>query len=701
MIEKKISAIIPNYNYADFIIERIDSILDQTYPIYELIILDDASSDDSVNVIEKKIKEVKKQKPNLEIKFIINEKNSGGCVFSQWQKGLECASGDFIWIAEADDSADKHFLEVAMQKFGQHQDAVLFYSDSCRIDQDGKIISKTCIDLEDMWGCGRWEKDFYDAGEEEITNYLSANNTIINVSGVVWKNIDELMGIFDGAKEYKIAGDWYIYVRVLEYGGIAYSSKALNCYRKHNKGSASTVTALTREYAEVFAIQEQIREKYKLNENQKMWQEKRRKLMGFVENEKNINRKGRIACLIPDFKEGYGGHRTIFQNMNGLIKNGYACDIYIKTAYGDRKPIEIYNDITKWYGDFGGDVFTGYELAKQYDAVMATSWDTAKPINGLPVKKKLYFVQDYEPWFFPMGENYLLARESYRYNFNGISIGKWLSNKIRAEFKMRIKNFDFCANLNVYKRDENTRKENAVCFLYQPDKPRRCVEMGLKALQILQKKRPDIKIYLFGSPKMEIYNLQARHLGVLNTKECNDLYNRCKVGLCLSSTNPSRVPFEMMASGLPVVEMGMENNFYDLPEDGCLLASPSSEAIANAILKIIEDEKLAKTLSDGGAKYMKNYPLEKELMQFVQIVDDYLSGKKFSGSKNAKIYNRRIVGELKDIGELPPTVYFRDINEIEAEKKILEDQKRDAEWRKNLTIPQRIYLKIRYILTGR
>lgn len=701
MEEKRVSVIIPNYNYADFIIERIDSILSQTYPIYELIILDDASSDNSAEIIKAKISEIKKQKPDLKIKLIVNEKNSGGCVFSQWQKGLKNVTGDFVWIAEADDSADKHFIEVAMQKFDQYQNAVLFYSDSRRIDQNGEIISDTSIDLEDIWHCGRWEKDFYNDGKNENVEYLSANNTIINVSGVVWKNIKELAEIFDEAKEYKIAGDWYIYTRILEYGDIVYSSKPLNYYRKHDKGSASTIIAPTREYAEVLKVQERIEKKYELNESQKKWQKKRRMMMGFVENERNLNKNGRIACLIPDFKEGYGGHRTIFQNMNELIKNGYACDIYVRTIYGDRRPVDIYNDIVKWYGDFGGDIFTGYELAKQYDAVIATSWDTVKPARTLDAKNKLYFIQDYEPWFYSMGEDHLMARETYKYGFKGISIGKWLSEKIQREFGMKVKNFDFCADLDVYKKDENIKKENAICFIFQPDKPRRCVGLGLRALQIVQQKYPDVKIYLFGSPKMEIYNLQAKHLGILGTKECNDLYNRCKVGLCLSATNPSRAPFEMMAAGLPVVEMGLENNLYDLPEDGCLLAEPSPEAIANAIIKILSDDSLAEKLSRGGVKYMKNYPLKKGFGQFVQIVDEIFGKGKYNNPVRTKIYSKEIVKNTECVEELPSEVHFRLTEEVEAEKELLEAQRRDAEWRKNLTIPQRIYLKIRYMLLGR
>ena len=117
---KKVSVIIPNYNYQDFIIERIDSIVNQTYPIYEIIILDDCSTDNSVAVIEEKIKKIPS---GIKVTFIKNEKNSG-CVFKQWDKGFKQATGDYIWIAEADDSAECNFVEEVMKGF-DNEDVVL------------------------------------------------------------------------------------------------------------------------------------------------------------------------------------------------------------------------------------------------------------------------------------------------------------------------------------------------------------------------------------------------------------------------------------------------------------------------------------------------------------------------------------------------------------------------------------------------
>ena len=680
-----VAAIVPNYNYADFIIERIDSILNQTYPVSELIILDDASPDNSVEIIKDKINNIKKEYPKIKTKLIVNEKNSGGCVFAQWQKGLKEIKSDYFWIAEADDVADKHFLEVAMLKFKEYPSAVLFYSDSYRINQDGKVLSKTCSDWADMWGKGRWKRDYYNTGVDEIINYLGETNPILNVSSVVWKNNKDLIKIFDEAKQFKVAGDWYIYTRVLENGDIVYSAKPLNRYRKHDKGSASTVVKLSTEYKEVVLVQERVAKKYKLSEENLDWQKVRRKGMGMVENDKSKGKKGKIAWFIPDFEKGSGGHRTIFQNANMLVAKGYMCDLYIKTAK-PKMPVEIYKNICDWYGEFDGDVFNDLNLARDYDIVIATGWDTAEAVAKTNCKKKLYFIQDYEPWFFPMGQQYLGADSSYEYNLRGISIGNWLPVKLKREHKLDVSSFSFGADLNVYKKLDSIKKENAVCFIFQPGKPRRCADLGLKALRIIQLMKPETKIYLYGSQKMAMVGKNIKHLGMLTPDECNELYNKCKVGLCFSASNPSRIPFEMMAAGLPVVDFCLENNIYDFPEDGCLLAEPKAEAVAAAILELLDDEKRRNKMSIAGRKYMKDYPLERGFKEFEAIINDIIMNKKLDNKIRKKTYNREAVhpGNYDLSGS--SGFRFKTSDEI---------------WRENLTIPQRAYLKLRYILLGR
>ena len=657
-IEKplKVSVIIPNYNYEKFIIERIDSILLQTYPIYELVILDDCSTDNSVEVIEEKIKTIK----DVKVKFIKNEKNSG-LVFSQWQKGLKNITGDYFWIAEADDSCDNTFLEKVIKPFEEDKEVVLSYAESRKIDEENNITGEDVRDWSDIFHTHRWDKSYIASGEEEIKEALSYNNTILNVSSLVWKNQKECFDIFEQAKDYKVAGDWYIYLQILKKGKIAYNCESLNYFRKH-KRSVSTTIKRNIEYSEVLKIQDDAKNSFELDDKTLERQIERRRMMGFCESKENLNKKGRVAWFVPALLKGSGGHRTIFQNINALIEAGYQCDVYI----GDDPtvpPSKLVEQIGSFYGPSPANAFAGWEPTKEYDAVVATAFNTVKPVMKTNCPKKLYFVQDYEPWFFSMGDLYIEAENSYKNDINVISIGKWLSAKMRKEFKLNATYFNFCADLNVYKKLDNVEKEHALCFIFQPQKPRRCDRIALKALQIVKEIDPSLKIYLYGSQKTTMNNIKVEQLGIIPIENCNELYNKCEVGLCMSASNPSRIPFEMMAAGLPVVELYRENNLYDFPNDSCLLAEPNAEAVANAILTVLRDKKLQEKMSKAGMEYMKDYPLEKGFEQFIDNFDKFFEGKEFGSNEINQSYKNEVIKSSKETEEvskkIPKEVYYK------------------------------------------
>ena len=641
----KVSVIIPNYNYQDFIIERIDSILLQTYPIYELVILDDCSTDNSREVIEEKIKTIK----DVKVTFIENEKNSG-LVFSQWQKGLKNITGDYFWIAEADDSCDNRFLEKVMKPFTDDKNVLLSYAESKKIDEHNNIIGEDCRDWEDIFHTHRWDKSYIATGKDEIINSLSYNNSILNVSSLVWKNKKEYYDIFEQAKEYKVAGDWYIYLQVLKNGDIAYTHESLNYFRKHSK-SVSTTVKRNIEYSEVLKIQEDAKNTYELPEEIKEKQIERRRMMGFCEDKNNKSRKGIVAWFVPGLLKGSGGHRTIFQNINALIKDGYQCDVYIE-ADSMTLPTTLKEQVNNYYGECAADMFAGWEPTREYDAVVATAFNTVPAVMKTNFSRKLYFVQDYEPWFFSMGDLYIEAENSYKNDISVISIGKWLCAKMRKEYNLNASYFNFCADLNVYKKLNNVKKEHAICFIFQPQKPRRCDCLALKALQIVKEIDPSLKIYLYGSEKTALKNLEAEHLGIIPIEKCNELYNKCEVGLCMSASNPSRIPFEMMASGLPVVELYRENNLYDFPNDGCLLADATPEAVANAILTILRDKKLQEKMSKAGRNYMKDYPLEMGYEQFINKFNNFFNDEKFESAEIKQSYQKEAITGSKETTEV-------------------------------------------------
>ncbi len=256
----KVSVIIPNYNYAKYLKKRVKYIEKQTYPISELIILDDCSSDNSRKVID----HLSKIYP---MKVIYNEKNSG-CVFKQWKKGIQEATGDLIWIAEADDQVEKDFL-MNLVPFFEDKKLVMAYSDSKQINEHGKVIRKTYSDLADERQEGRYTKDYINDGIKELTEYLIVKNYIYNASGVLFRkgNYDKIL---DTCTKFHLAGDWYFYTELVKRGKIAYVAKPLNKHRIH-KSSVTKTTNKQLHYDEVVQIQDKIKKDYPISDE--VWSE--------------------------------------------------------------------------------------------------------------------------------------------------------------------------------------------------------------------------------------------------------------------------------------------------------------------------------------------------------------------------------------------------------------------------------------------
>lgn len=246
---KDVVAVIPNYNYERFLNERIDSILFQTYPVREIIILDDCSTDDSVSLIKERIEY---NKSGIPIRLICNEKNSGS-VFSQWQKAFSVAEADYVWIAEADDSSDARFLETVMKGFDDDR-VVISYCESLTMDEYNVLLMHDLRVWIDTFACGKWEKDYVKEGTEEVAETMCINNTIANVSSAVIKNGD-YYDILEGAKDYKLAGDWYTYMNILKRGKIAYFKESYNYHRMQTQGLTLS-TSGEKEFEEIVRLQD-------------------------------------------------------------------------------------------------------------------------------------------------------------------------------------------------------------------------------------------------------------------------------------------------------------------------------------------------------------------------------------------------------------------------------------------------------------
>lgn len=275
----KVSVVVPNYNYSKFLIRRLYSILSQTEKIYELIILDDKSTDDSRELIDKVYNSLKQY---VNIKKVYNEENSG-TPFKQWAKGMSLASGDYIWIAEADDYCDKHMLNSLVGKVKEDSEIYIAYVDTAFTDKNGNITLKSIKPEIDIMKTGHWDRDYVNNGLNEIENFTFLNNTIANVSSCIIKNVD-YTDVYDEIGKYRQAGDWVFYINVMAKGKVAYIDKIMNYYRVHD---AQVTTQMKKEkhLVEIQEIYKYITNKFGTN---KFQEEKRKERIEFLKRVWNL-----------------------------------------------------------------------------------------------------------------------------------------------------------------------------------------------------------------------------------------------------------------------------------------------------------------------------------------------------------------------------------------------------------------------------
>jgi len=218
----KVSVIIPNYNHDRFLTKRIQTILDQTFQDFEIIYLDDASTDESDAAIAPFL-------PRL-THVIKNETNSGS-PFKQWNKGARLAKGEYLWIAESDDYADKHFLERLVDILDRHPNVGLAYCQSWGVDEGDRILQSWKLNTDTL-DLERWQQDFISDGKDECQRYLIYKNTVPNASAtLIRRSVYEQVG--SAEESLKLCGDWLTWIKILMQSDIAFVADSLNYFRTH------------------------------------------------------------------------------------------------------------------------------------------------------------------------------------------------------------------------------------------------------------------------------------------------------------------------------------------------------------------------------------------------------------------------------------------------------------------------------------
>ena len=221
-----VSVIMPNYNHAPYLEERIGSILAQTYQDFELILLDDCSTDSSRDILHRYAGH-----PRVSA-LVLNDTNTGN-TFLQWDKGIRMARGKYIWVAESDDVADPGFLELTVQALEAHPGAVMCLTGSVLIDADSRPKKNPSRDLWQETG----EVKCFD-GADYVRHNLLYRNYVYNASMVVFRR-----SVYDGLdksfQRLRCAGDWQFWVEVALCGQVLEVRRKLNRFRQHDNKVSS------------------------------------------------------------------------------------------------------------------------------------------------------------------------------------------------------------------------------------------------------------------------------------------------------------------------------------------------------------------------------------------------------------------------------------------------------------------------------
>lgn len=209
-----VSVIIPNFNHAPYLRQRIDSVLNQRYDNFEVFLLDDCSTDNSREILLS-------YKSNPKVKAILlNEKNSGS-TFKQWEKGFNLVHGEYIWIAESDDYCDSDFLEKLVEQLSDGNKYSIAYTSSHLVNAQNSFIKK-------MRGKGVVKY----SGSDFISRKMIYRNAIVNASSAIFSK-EALSKIPNDYVTYKAGGDYLFWIYLAEQGGVIHVLDAHNYFRQH------------------------------------------------------------------------------------------------------------------------------------------------------------------------------------------------------------------------------------------------------------------------------------------------------------------------------------------------------------------------------------------------------------------------------------------------------------------------------------
>lgn len=296
-----------------------------------------------------------------------------------------------------------------------------------------------------------------------------------------------------------------------------------------------------------------------------------------------IGRAASIGWVMTPPAPGSGGHTTLFRMVEALEERGHRCVAFIYDKHGVDIPL-LTTRIRDHWPRIHLEVRDARAGIDSVDAVLATSWESVHVIvkYGRSAMHRLYFIQDFEPYFYGHGAEYELAAMTYQLPFVRIALGEMLNGMIEEATGLTNHVVPFGCDSKGYRLPGHDARRSGIVFYCRPDFPRRGYELACVALMAFHRMHPEQEIHVYGARPRGL-DLPLTFHGRLTASELNDLYGRTIAGLAMSFTNITLVAEEMLAAGnIPVVN-DIALAHLVLPNPYVLWAKPTAGSLASAL----------------------------------------------------------------------------------------------------------------------
>lgn len=338
------------------------------------------------------------------------------------------------------------------------------------------------------------------------------------------------------------------------------------------------------------------------------------------------------AWIMSPPGEHSGGHQNIFRFLSFLEQAGHTVKIFLYSS--NPLPINIkgiqkilrasvaYPQLNASIEVYSPSAGVGEEV----DAIFSTGWETAYPSYlDRSNARRYYFVQDFEPSFYSVGSESVLAENTYRFGFEAFTAGRWLAKKLSTDYGMKTHPFDFAADFSLYKRTNEQRRSD-VFFYARPVTARRGFELGVMTLAEVKRLRPLTTIHMAGW-RLGGWDVPFDFIdhGAMSISDLSPLYNKCAAALVMSLTNMSLLPLELLSCGTIPVVNDAENNRLVSDNPHIAYTPLSPKALAHRIVEILDDSQQIEKSCEA-ASSVSDFSWDDAGAQFVAAFEEAMRG---------------------------------------------------------------------------